>query len=312
MGRTFTLAVVHLEIKLGSKRSNLKRLQSIMTSLFQGRRRGEIDAVLLPQFPLTGPIIGYHNEDRVLAHLRNAAERLQPGRGGSGFTVSTLSRLAGEYGVSFIGGPLVERAGPWLYFTLFYINDRGEIEDKYRKVTLSEAERKHGIGRGSASKVFTLPGGLRIGVFSDNDLVNPELFRSMQIDGANIAVGTLLPARGSPIPIEERDGVLTPRRPFLENLASARSFETGLPLILVGGIVLDSNGGSLLGYSDTIIIDPEHGVIESYVRGVDDPNSHVIVEIDSEASTPRPCDGSCLTAIRILCNKKRRNLKSGE
>jgi predicted amidohydrolase len=303
--KPYRIAILHMEIRMGSKRSNLKLIQSAFSSMLTPKRSGEVNAVVLPQYPFTGPIIGYHSDDRVPSHLRNAAERLQPGRGGSGFTVNTLSRLAGEYGVSIIGGPLVERAGPWLYLTMFYINDRGEVEAKYRKVTLSDVEKRYAIGHGSSAGIFALPGGLRIGVFADNDLVNPELFRLMQIEKANIIIGTYLPSKASLIPVEERGGLLYPKRELLRTLVVSRSFETGLPLILVGGIVLDSNGGYPLAYSETLIIDPDQGIIESYTRGIDDSNTRVIVEVNPESSTPRVCDDSCMTAIKILCKKKR-------
>ena len=321
MARNVKVVVLHLAIRLGSKRYNLKRLQETLSSILSRLSRWEVDAVMLPQYPLTGPIIGYTPPERVPQTLRSSAERLQPGRGGSGFTVNTLSRLAGEYGVSIIGGPLVERAGPWMYLSMFYISDRGIVEGRYRKIILSPEERRNAIGRGSTVGIFDLPGGFRVGVFADHDILSSEIFRSFQLSGVNLLVGTLLPFRGMLLPVRYESNFMRPEKRVVYTLAESRSFETGLPLILVGGIVEDSNGNYMLGYSDTIVVDPAMGVISNYTRGVDDPNSHVIVEVDQAQSRPRPCDESCETAIKALCkarmewSKKKsgaRNPKTGE
>jgi predicted amidohydrolase len=303
------IGVLHLRIKLSSKRSNVKKLQQLITSLMN-KHRGEIDVLVLPQHPLTGPIIGYYGAERVNSHLRSAAERLQSAWRGGGYTINTLSKIASDYGVAVVGGPIVERAGPRLYFSMIYINSRGEVAGRYRKMTLSKAEERHAIGHGYDLGLFDVEGRLKVGVFADSDILNPEIFRGFQLMGANLLIGSLLPQEGGAIPLERTSyGILRPHRDFLHSLALTRALETGLPLILVGGIVEDSNSGSIIACSETLVVDPEAGILEAFKRGIDEPDSYVIVELDPVRSKPRECDKSCVVSVRALCRMRRASTK---
>ncbi|MEB2836224.1 MAG: carbon-nitrogen hydrolase family protein [Desulfurococcales archaeon] len=299
------IGVLHLRLRLGSKRVNLRRLQSSVEALMRRHREG-VDVLVLPQHPLTGPIIGYYHPERVQSHLRSAAERFQSTWGGVGFTISTLSKIAADYGVAIIGGPIVERAGPRLYLSTIYIDSSGEVGGRYRKITLSREEKMHALGHGREVAVFDVGGRLRIGVFADLDLLNPEIFRGLQLSGANLLVGSLLPQRGGPLPVEEaEEGYLKPRREAIRALVFSRALETGLPLILVGGIVESANGAFIEACSETLVVDPEAGVLEPYTRTIDDPDSHIIIEVNPGESKPRICDNSCVTALKALCRLRR-------
>jgi len=303
------IGVLHLRIRLSSRRTNLKKLQQLIESLMS-KHRGDLDILVLPQHPLTGPIIGYYGSERINMHLRSAAEKLLSAWRGGGYTINMLSKIASSYGVSVIGGPIVERAGPRLYLSMVYVNPRGEVAGRYRKITLSRVEERHAIGHGHELGLFDLEGGLRVGVFADSDILNPEIFRGFQLAGANLLVGSLLPQRGGAVPLERAShGALRPHRGFLYSLVLTRSLETGLPLILVGGVVEDSNSGSIIACSETLVADPEAGILEAFKRGIDEPDSYIIVELDPVKSKPRECDKSCVMSVRALCKIKRSSVK---
>jgi predicted amidohydrolase len=178
-------------------------------------------------------------------------------------------------------------------------------------MTLSKAEERHAIGHGYDLGLFDVEGRLKVGVFADSDILNPEIFRGFQLTGANLLVGSLLPQEGGPIPLERTSyGIIRPHRDFLYSLVLARTLETGLPLILVGGVVEDGNSGSIIAYSETLVADPEAGIIEAFKRGIDEADSYIIVELDPAKSKPRECDKSCMVSVRVLCKTRRASTKT--
>ncbi|MEB3816953.1 MAG: carbon-nitrogen hydrolase family protein [Desulfurococcales archaeon] len=298
---TLRIGALHMRVRLGSRRINLKRLQLLLADVYR-KSRGEVDVIILPSHPFTGPVIGgYYSPEKIASHLRSFAERIQSAWGSLGFTINTLSKLAADYNVNIIAGPIIERAGPRLYLSTIHVGSNGELLGRYRKITVTEEERRHSIGPGREIGVFNIEGRGRIGVFADADLVNPEIFRGLQVRGVNIIVGSLLPQRGEPLLFEAPgDRMLRPKTNIINSLIVARAVETGLPIVLVGGIV-EASEGSIIAYSDTLIADPDIGIIESYTRSVDDPDSYVLVEVDVSKSRPRLCDDTCRRMIRMFC-----------
>jgi len=92
--------------------------------------------------------------------------------------------LAKEYGVDLVPGSWTEGEGEFWYNTTYYIDKRGEVKGKYRKINLWLSERKQ-ITPGREVAVFETRFG-RVGLAICYDLVLPEIFREMASRGVQL------------------------------------------------------------------------------------------------------------------------------
>jgi len=68
------MAILHTRIKLGARRTNMKRLEEIINRVMINH--DDIDLIYLPAYPLTGPIVGYYPNQKVKNMLKNYAKGL--------------------------------------------------------------------------------------------------------------------------------------------------------------------------------------------------------------------------------------------
>ena len=278
-----SIAVLHSRIRLGAKRANFRSLKRAIVEISEYQKSRKIDIVVLPPYPFTGPIIGYYPSHRTNSHIRSNAERL----GGSISPHSVLGNLlwlAANLGIEIVVGPIVERAGPRLYITAFYVDRLGNITGKYRKIAVTLEEKRNGINPGKDVGVFTSSStGAKIGVFVDEDLAYPEIFRLIQHKGVNIIIGFMLPMGNDVI------------RSFL----TVRSRETGIPIVLVGGVV-ESISNNMMAYMDTIPVEPDIGVVDEMVKTVKDVGSLLLIDVDVDHSRPTPIDPKIASMYRKI------------
>ncbi len=303
------LAVVHTRLKLGYRRANMRKLNR---ALMEARDIKGAEVVLIPAYPLLGPVIGYYPEQKVRHYIRSYAERLSGSK--ESYTISVLSKLASSYEVEIIGGPIIERAGPRLYLTMFHIDSNGFLKERYRKIMITSAEKDMGINAGKEATVFSCRDGFRIGVFSDEDLLSPEVFRYLQGDEPSIFVGTMLPYESDYIRVETLQGyedLKTMNLDAVKSLLWSRALESGLPIILVGGAVESPTLGTDIAFMPSIVADPEIGVTGKLIRGYDDLEEVFIIEVEPSISKPRRCDNSCLNLFKNLCLRELRRRKKG-
>ncbi len=302
------LAIVHTRLRLGYRRVNMRKLNK---AFMEARDVKGAEIVLLPAYPLLGPVIGYYPEQKARHYLRSFAERLSGPR--ESHTISVLSRLASSYGVEVIGGPIIERAGPRLYLTAFHIDSNGILRGKYRKIMVTKAEKDLGISSGKTATVFETESGLRVGIFLDEDLLSPEVFRYMQFDDPMIMVGTMLPYESDYIKSEFLRGlesVKTMNIDAVKSLLWSRALESGLPIVLVGGAVESPTFGVDVAFMPSIITDPEIGITDKLIKGYDDLDEVFIVEVDPRVSRAKRCEGSCMNIFKSLCLRELRRKKS--
>ena len=295
-----TMLVFHAKLKLGARKTNARMLKTTITEILDNIQR-DIDVVVLPPYPFTGPVIGYYPDSRVKSIISGSAEILSQkntirGHGAAEF----LRRLAIDLGVDIISGPMIERAGPRLYITVTLVDRMGNIVSKYRKIGVTRAEASNGIHPGKEVTVFRLQrGGASIGVFVDEDLVYPEVFRAIQASGANIIVGFMLPYLSDHLKlIADDSNMLTMDLDTVESFLSVRSRETGLPMILVGGMV-ESNNKPHIVHMPTIPVEPDVGVVKNKIRGSEALWSYLTIEVDVGNSRPAPLNRTALG----LCKK---------
>lgn len=295
------LAVLHTSVRLGARRTNARRLSELINKAIS---QHNVDTVILPSYPLSGPVIGYYSDSRVRQALRSASERIPSNSGAYGQSLAILVKWSIEYRVGVIAGPIIERAGPRLYLTVVHVSPEGRVIGKYRKMALTREEISAGISPGKAPTIFLVENvNARVGIFVEEDLAFPEIFRFLQSVGANIIVGFMLPYN-SPIlgPVKEYSSdIITMDLDSVSKFLSVRSRETGLPILLVGGGVESSEPRGSMSFMPTIPVEPESGVIGDRIRGLEDLGSYLIVEVDTMASKPRPLPDYSLDAIKNLC-----------
>ncbi|MCE4621378.1 MAG: carbon-nitrogen hydrolase family protein [Desulfurococcales archaeon] len=295
------LGLLHTRTKLGYRRANLKKLNRSLVNAVENK---DVDAVVVPAFPLIGPIIGYYPEVKARHYIRSYAERLFSSK--ETHSVNILSKLAMSYGIEIIGGPIIERAGPRLYLTMFHIDSDGMLRGKYRKITVTEKEAEMGISPGREFAIFEIGKKLKVGVFSDEDLIRSEIFRYFQFSGVNVVIGTMLPYESDYIRITtlaSSGTIKTMDENVVKSLLLTRALETGVPIILLGGAVEASNSTADVAFMPTIIAEPEMGVPDKLVKGYDDLEEIVVVEVDTTTSVPRKCDELCMASLKNFCQK---------
>ncbi len=301
------IAVLHTKIKMGAKRTNARRL-GILIDRILSSINSTIDMVVLPSYPFTGPIVGYYSPSKVPSKLREFAEKIAVRSGTVGPTVGYMIKWSREYGVYIAGGPIVERAGPRLYLTSVIIAPDGSIAGKYRKVNLTREEIEAGISYGREPGIFNADGGrIKIGVFIDEDLALPELFRAMQLHKVNIIIGKMMPYNSEHLGkiVEYRERAITMETSMISTFLVARAREIGVPIILVGGI-LDGGNSNSIAFMSTIPVDPDEGIIESNIYGLDEEDAHMVVEISREHSISKPIPEAALRFFKnMICKTKR-------
>jgi len=112
----------------------------------------------------------------------------------SGPSITTLRRLASEYGIHIVAGSILERTpGKLPLNTCLFIGPSGKIAARYSKLHLFDIhvpgkirfEESHTMRGGKHAAIAKTPFGL-VGFAICNDLRYPELFRRMAVAGARI------------------------------------------------------------------------------------------------------------------------------
>ncbi len=285
------IAIMHSRIKIGAKRGNLRRIHLALENILENWR--DLDVVVLPSYPISGPLVGYYPPNRIKQAIKNVAERISTRGSALGQSIVMIAKWSEQYNIDIIAGPILERAGPKLYSTVIHVSPGGLIEEKYRKITLTPREIEAGLSPGRRVVTFDIRGKGRIGVYIDEDLTHPEIFRLLQMKESNIIVGFMLPYESSYFRMTNyHDGrVLTMDTVAISEFLSVRSRETGIPVVLVGGGVEGGSQhklGNSVAFMPTIPADPDVGVAKNRILDYDrldtDP---MVIDLDTNFSRPR-------------------------
>jgi predicted amidohydrolase len=302
------IAIIHGKIKYQARRQNIHKLSNLI-----GEAMSKTDdppqLLVLPPYPLTGPLIGYNNKERTLRYIKSNAERINE----KGYTTQFIWQRMAPYMANVLAGPIIERAGPKLFNTMLLVDQDHHRVLRYRKISVTPMEAEYRINPGKEPGIMSIPGPgdveRRIGVFIENDILHPEIFRLLSVMGAWVIIGSILPLPYMEQLIEVKDidenehksdKIITINTSFLESFATARAIETGVPVIIVGGIV-ESLHGELMAESPTIIADPDHGVVK--VQRDED-----ILRLDVTPPDQHPCNGSCINVLSVAQKYYRQKL----
>ncbi|MDP8003205.1 MAG: carbon-nitrogen hydrolase family protein [Caldisphaera sp.] len=300
---TLKIAIIHTRIKLGARRTNLRRLEELINRTIIEH---DVDLIYLPAYPLTGPVVGYYPNQKIKMMLKNFSERLNESELQQNQTFMALSKWSHEFGIYTIAGPIVERAGPRLYLTTFSTNPQGELSGKYRKIAITKSEEESGLTPGKSVVVFEIKKkSAYIGIFIDEDLGYPEIFRALSYMGANAIIGTMLPYDSQFFKMKNDTelALLTLEEETINNFLAVRSKETDLPIILIGGAVEGVNNSGYIAFMPTITAEPEVGVVKDRIRTYEDLDLPIIVEVDTSSSKPRGFDTTSRILLKNLCRK---------
>ena len=274
------VAVLHTLIRLGAKRSNIKKISELVAKALSSN--DSVDLVVLPPYPSTGPIVGYYPDQKVPYIIKSFAERISEAELQLSPTLNMISRVSEEFGVYTVAGPIVERAGPRLYLTTVVTGPEGRLVAKYRKIALTKKEQEAGLTPGKDVATFEVKdAGMRVGLVSDEDINYPEVLRALYYGGADLVIGTMLPYHSAFLKMrsEPGSGVLTLDIDQVIEVVNVRSRENGFSMILVGGAVEGGNGAGLVAFMPTLIAEPEQGVVRDKIRMFDDLDVPVFVEV---------------------------------
>jgi predicted amidohydrolase len=287
------LAIIHGKIRYQARRQNIHKLSASIEEAMSKEEPPQL--LILPPYPLTGPLIGYNNHERTMRYIKNNAERINE----KGYTTQFIWQRMAPYMANVLAGPIIERAGPKLFNTILLIDQDHHRVLRYRKISVSPMEMKYRINPGKEPGLLSMPGpgGVerKIGVFIENDIIHPEIFRILALMGAWVIIGSILPLPYmEPLVTTEESGdlIYSVNTSLLEAFASVRAMETGVPVIIVGGI-LENLHGELMAESPTIIADPELGVVK--VQRDED-----ILRLDITPPDKPPCMEDCTNVLNVV------------
>ncbi len=297
------IGIIYEKIRLDAKRSNAKKLEEAINRLL--KEHDNVKIVVLPAYPLTGPLSVYE-PSKARKFVWSNAERINVNttRMKSSSIVTTISRWSSEYNVFIIGGPIIERAGPKTYLTVLATSSKGEVIGRYRKIGVSKHEEEAGISSGRLPGLLAFDElNITIGVFVEDDLAYPELFRLMQMGGASIVLGFALPYDSPFLGGIKQIGPNTYSMDLdiMSSFLVTRGKETGIPIILIGGAVETGGSKERLYVMPIIPVEPDTGVIKDKVKSIDDLGTNVVVEVDTTLSKPRTLGTIDQIALKMAC-----------
>lgn len=117
--RKINILNIQMQSKISDKQSNLDKIKKFI----ENNNDKKLDLVVMPEFFNTG-----------ISH--NAFIKLAETEGSNFETITFLSELAKEYNTNILCGSIIEREQDKLYNTSYFLNRRGEIIGKYRKIHL--------------------------------------------------------------------------------------------------------------------------------------------------------------------------------
>lgn len=158
------IAVVQFAINQFAPEKNLAKAEQ-----FIAEASPENDLVVFPEDVIAGPLNG-----------RNEFADY------NGYYVKHFQQLASTYNIDIVPGSIIEGDDTGLYNTTYYIDSKGEIRGRYRKVNLWLPERSY-ITPGRDISVFNTRIG-KVGLIICWDLMFPEMFRAMVRRGVEIVI----------------------------------------------------------------------------------------------------------------------------
>lgn len=157
------LAVVQFEPKQFDVDVNLRKAERFI----EMAKKRQANVIVFPEDFLTGPIFGKKEFVDFDGRFRGL-----------------FQKLAKKYKIDIVTGSFIEGDYTGWYNTSYYIDSKGKIRGKYRKINLWHPERKY-LASGRDVSVFNTKFG-KAALIICWDLMFPEMFRSLVKKGVKI------------------------------------------------------------------------------------------------------------------------------
>src|SRR3989344_5642065 len=158
------IAVVQMHIKQYHPEENLKKAVQ-----FLKKASGKANIIVFPEDFITGPI----SDKLELADTKHKYVKL-------------FQKFAKKYNIDIVAGSIIEKDKLGIYNTAYYIDSKGKIISKYRKINLW-LPQENVFSRGDKISLFNTKYG-KMGLIICWDLIFPELFRNMTKKGVKIVI----------------------------------------------------------------------------------------------------------------------------
>jgi len=222
------IAVVQFEINQYKPDYNLMRAEKFIAQAADSKA----DIIVFPEDFITGPI---------QLRLEEFADNSQK-------YCKHFQKLAKQYKINIVPGSIIEKASLGYYNTTYYIDSKGEVKGKYKKINLWHPEKRY-LNRGNEISVFNTKFG-KIGLIICWDLMFPEIFRKMLRKGVNIVIcPSYWTFEDASIGLKyDKNSDVN----LVDSLCPARAFENEIILVYAnasGKLELPNFQGKLLGHS---------------------------------------------------------------
>lgn len=247
------IAVVQFKIKQFSPTENLNRAEEFIKKASHSKA----DIIIFPEEFITGPItdkLEFADSDKKYCRF--------------------FQNLAKKYKIEIIPGSIIEKDKTGFYNVAYYIDSKGKIKSKYKKINLWHPEKRH-LSPGNEVSVFNTKFG-KIGLIICWDLIFPEVFRKMAKRGVQIvfcpSYWTFEDASIG-LKYDKKSDIK-----LVDSLCVACAFENEIILVYCnpsGNLVLPKFKGKLLGHSQITvpfkgaIKKLEHNQEEMFIQEVD-------------------------------------------
>ncbi|MBI4016416.1 MAG: carbon-nitrogen hydrolase family protein [Candidatus Aenigmarchaeota archaeon] len=200
------IAVVQFEIKQFAPEENLAKAEKYIRKAADAGA----DIIVFPEDFTVGPLFGRKEFVDFDGKYRQY-----------------FQQLAREHNINIVTGSFAEGDKLGWYNTTYYIESKGEIKGRYRKVNLWLPERRE-LSYGNELCVFNTKFG-KIGLIICWDLIFPEMFRRMVVRGVNIVICTSYwGMKDAPIGLKwSKDAEIK----TVNSLCSSRAFENEIVLV---------------------------------------------------------------------------------
>ena len=229
------IAVVQFEAKKSSEEENIKRAERFIKKAAVLKA----DLIVFPE-----DFVSRATPDKI--EFRSSKKNL-----------NCFKELAKKYRIDIVPGSFIQKEGSKIYNTAYYINSKGKILSKYRKIHLWLTEKEK-MKPGRNVSVFKTKYG-KVGLIICWDLMFPEIFNRMVNKGVQIVICPTYwcyEDAGKGIKYDKNSEVK-----LIDSLCVERAFEEEIALVFcnASGKYLKKN---LLGHSQITV--PFKGAIKKF------------------------------------------------
>lgn len=238
----FKIAVVQFKIKQFHPEINLKKAEEFIKKASKSNAK----IIVFPEDFITGPI----EERDDLADTENKYRKL-------------FQILAKKYKIDIVTGSIIEKDKQGSHNTTYYIDSKGKVKSKYRKISLWHSERDY-INPGKDIHVFNTKYG-KIGLIICWDLVFPELFRKMTRKEVDIVICPSFWTYEPHNIVIKHDKISDAK--IIDSMCVSRAFENGIILIFcnaAGRLIIPGMNEKIVGHSQIAV--PFKGAIKKLLH----------------------------------------------